>query len=61
VSIWAISAVSPSEESLWWLLEDDAEEDSSLDMRIEAKKHNPQDLPSREDLRVREKAKEKRK
>jgi hypothetical protein len=61
MSIWTRSAVKPSEDWLWRLLEDEAEEDSSLDMRIDAEKHNPQDLPPREDLRVREKAKEKRK
>jgi hypothetical protein len=61
MSIWTRSAVKPSEDWLCRLPEEEAEEDSSLDMGIDAEKHESHDLPPREDLRVREKAKEKEK
>jgi hypothetical protein len=44
----------PEEEA-----EEEAEEDSSLDMSLDAEKQKSHDLPPREDLRVREKSKEK--
>ena len=66
MSIWTRSAVDPPEDWLRRLSEeeaeeDEAEEDSSLDMRTGAEKQESHDLPLREDLRVREKAKEKEK
>jgi hypothetical protein len=65
VSIWTRSAVSQSEDWLRRLTEEEAEEeveeDSSLDMKFDAEKQESHDLPPREDLRVREKAKEKKK
>ena len=64
MSIWTRSAVNPSKDWLCRLseeeAEEEAEEDSSLDMRFDAEKHESHDLPPREDLREREKAKEKK-
>jgi hypothetical protein len=64
-SIWARSAVSPSEDLLRRLAEEEAEEeveeDSPLDMKSDAEKQESPDIPPREDLRKREKAKKKKK
>jgi hypothetical protein len=65
VSIWTRSAVNPSEDLLRRLAEEEAEEeveeDSSLDMKFGVEKQESHDLPPREDLRKREKAKKKKK
>ena len=65
VSIWARSADNPSEDLLRRLAEEEAEEeveeDSPLDMKSDAEKQESPDIPPREDLRKREKAKKKKK
>jgi hypothetical protein len=63
VSIGTGSAADLSEDWLCRLpeeeAEEEAEEDSSLDIRLGAEKQESHSLPLREDLRVREKSKEK--
>jgi hypothetical protein len=55
--------VSPSEDLLRRLAEEEAEEeveDSVLDMRFGKEKQESHDIPPREDLRKREKARKRR-